>query len=114
MAYIGNVNFDMQVPALAFEYKDKPGVYIGEHEDETTDLNNALLWTNKDLSKPDKKECKEFHLRYEKAHAEMMKKMFGENAIITFKPSEWFKVCNLVDVRISVKKVMAMIEEDNE
>ena len=25
----GYVNMDVQVPALAFEYKDKPGVYIG-------------------------------------------------------------------------------------
>ena len=24
----GYVNMDVQVPALAFEYKDKPGVYI--------------------------------------------------------------------------------------
>lgn len=106
------VNMDIQVPALAFELKDRPGVYLGEYEDETTDLNNALLWTNKDLSKPDKKECKEFHLKYEKMHAEKMKKMFGENAIITFKSSEWFKFCNLVDVHISVRRVMEMMKEE--
>lgn len=108
----GYVNMDVQVPALAFEYKDKPGVYIGEYEDETKDLNSALLWANKDLSKPDKKECKEFYLKYEKMHAEKMKKMFGENAIITFKPSEWFKFCNLVDVHISVRRVMEMMKEE--
>lgn len=108
----GYVNMDIQIPALAFEYKDKPGVYIGEYEDETTDLNNALLWTKKDLSKPDKKECKEFHLKYEKMHAEKMKKMFGENAVINYKPSEWFELCNLVDVHISVKRVMEMMKEE--
>ena len=35
----GYVNMDIQVPALAFEYKDKPGVYIGEYED-------CLLYTS--------------------------------------------------------------------
>lgn len=113
MQNIMNDNLDIQVPALAFEYKDKPGVYIGEYEDETTDLNDALLWTNKDLSKPNKEECKEFHLKLEKAHTERIKRTFGENAIITFKPSKWFEICNLVNVRISLKKVMTMIEEDN-
>ncbi|WP_145447451.1 hypothetical protein [Staphylococcus hominis] len=108
----GYVNMDVQVPALAFEYKDKPGVYISEYMDKTTDLNNALLWANKDLSKPDKKECKEFYLKCEKMHAEKMKQMFGENAIITFKPSEWFEICNLVDVHISVKRVMEMMKEE--
>ena len=108
----GYVNVDIQVPALAFEYKDKPGAYIGEFDGVTTDLNDAILWANKDLSKPDKKECKEFLLKYEKMHAEKMKKMFGENAIITFKPSEWFKFCNLVDVHISVKRVMEMMKEE--
>lgn len=108
----GYINMDVQVPALAFEYKDKPGVYIGEYEDETTDLNDALLWTNKDLSKPNKEECKEFHLKLEKAHTERIKRTFGENAIITFKPSEWFEICNLVDVHISVRKVMEMMEEE--
>lgn len=41
-----------------------------------------------------------------------MKKMFGENAIITFKPSKWFGMCNLVDVHISVRKVMEMMKEE--
>ena len=54
----GYINMDVQVPALAFEYKDKPGAYIGEFDGVTTDLNDAILWANKDLSKPDKKECK--------------------------------------------------------
>lgn len=108
----GYVNMDIQVPALAFELKDRPGVYLGEFDGVTTDLNNALLWTNKDLSKPDKKECKEFHLKYEKMHAEFMKKTFGENAVINYKPSEWFELCNLVDVQISVKRVMEMMKEE--
>ena len=108
----GYVNMDVQIPALAFEYKDKPGVYIGEYEDETTDLNNALLWTNKDLSKPDKEEWKNFYMKTEKKHADFMKKKFGENAVINYKPSEWFELCNLVDVQISVNKVMEMMKEE--
>lgn len=107
----GYVIMDIQVPALAFELKDRPGVYLGEFDGVTTDLNEAILWANKDLSKPDKEECKEFHLKYEKMHAKKMKKMFGENAIITFKPSEWFKFCNLVDVHISVRRFMEMMKE---
>ena len=41
-----------------------------------------------------------------------MKEIFGENAIITFKPSEWFELCNLVDVHINVGKVMEMMKEE--
>lgn len=108
----GYVNMDIQVPALAFEYKDKPGVYIGEYEDETTDLNDAILWANKDLSKPDKEECKNFYMKTEKKHANFMKMTFGENAVINYKPSKWFEMCNLVDVHISVRKVMEMMKEE--
>lgn len=50
----GYVNMDVQVPALAFELKDRPGVYLGEFDGVTTELNDAILWANKDLSKPDK------------------------------------------------------------
>lgn len=112
MQNIKNDNLDIQVPALAFEYKDKPGVYISEYEDETTDLNDAILWANKDLSKPDKEECKNFYMKTEKKHADFMKKKFGENAVINYKPSKWFEMCNLVDVHISVRKVMEMMKEE--
>lgn len=108
----GYVNMDIQVPALAFEFKDRPGVYLGEFDGVTTDLNDAILWANKDLSKPDKEECKNFYMKTEKKHADFMKKTFGENAVINYKPSKWFEMCNLVDVHISVKRVMEMMKEE--
>lgn len=112
MQNIKNDNLDIQVPALAFELKDKPGVYLGEFDGVTTNLNDAILWANKDLTKPDKEECKNFYMKTEKKHADFMKKKFGENAVINYKPSEWFELCNLVDVHISVNKVMEMMKEE--
>lgn len=112
MQYSGYVNMDIQVPALAFELKDRPGVYLGEFDGVTTNLNDAILWVNKDLSKPDKEECKNFYIKTEKKHVDFMKKRFGENAVINYKPSEWFELCNLVDVQISVNKVMEMMKEE--
>ena len=35
----GYVNMDIQVPALAFELKDRPGVYLGEFD-------GCLLYTS--------------------------------------------------------------------
>ena len=51
-------------------------------------------------------------MKTEKKHVDFMKKRFGENAVINYKPSEWFELCNLVDVQISVNKVMEMMKEE--
>lgn len=46
-------------PALAFEHKDESGVYIGEFDGWCQALDEAILFANKDGSKPDKKIAKE-------------------------------------------------------
>ncbi|MFW3611346.1 hypothetical protein ACN9U3_03105 [Staphylococcus caprae] len=102
----------IKFPALAFEFKDKPGVYLGEYGGENTDVEEARLMVYKDGSKPDKEQCKEYYLKREKAEEEFLKNYFGENAINTYKPSEWFKYCNLVDVHISDKKFKEMVFND--
>lgn len=53
-------------PALAFEHKDESGVYIGEFDGWCQALDEAILFANKDGSKPDKKIAKEIFLREEK------------------------------------------------
>lgn len=45
-------------PALAFEHKDESGVYIGEFEGWCQDLDEAILFANKDGSKPIKRKLK--------------------------------------------------------
>ncbi|HCZ0884534.1 TPA: hypothetical protein SGV36_000431 [Staphylococcus aureus] len=55
-------------PALAFENKDKAGLYIGLLDAWCQDPDEAILYVNKDGSKPDKKKAKEFFLIREKCH----------------------------------------------
>ena len=50
-------------PALAFEFKDKPGKYIANYPGETTDLEETLLFANVEGSKPDKDKCIAFYLK---------------------------------------------------
>ncbi|MEB6612104.1 hypothetical protein [Staphylococcus pasteuri] len=108
----GTTRASIKFPALAFEYKDKPGVYIREHGGETTNIEDAFLMVYEDGSKPDKEQCKEYFFKREKEEDEFLKKQFGENAINNYKPSEWFKHCNLIDVYISSKKFKEMISND--
>ncbi|MCE3022563.1 hypothetical protein [Staphylococcus pasteuri] len=105
-------NENKKFPALAFEYKDKPGVYLGEYGGGTKNVEEAHLMVYKDGSKPDKEQAKEYYLKREKTEEEFLKERFGENAINNYKPSEWFKHCNLVDVYISSKKFKEMIFND--
>lgn len=53
-------------PALAFENKDKAGLYIGLLDAWCQDPDEAILYVNKDGSKPDKKKAKEIILIREK------------------------------------------------
>ncbi|WP_436883925.1 hypothetical protein [Mammaliicoccus sciuri] len=99
-------------PALAFEFKDKPRTYIASYPGETNDLEESLLFANTDGSKPDKDECKEFYLAQEKAQSDFLIKTFGENAINNYRPSEWFKHCNLVEVEISEDIFNQLLERE--
>lgn len=97
-------------PALAFEFKDKPGTYIANYPGETTDIEETLLFANTDGSKPDKDECKKVYLEQEKTQSDFLIKTFGENAINNYRPSEWFKYCNLVEVEISEETFNQLLE----
>lgn len=99
-------------PALALEFKDKPGTYIANYPGETDDLEEALLFTNIDGSKPDKDKCKSFYLAEEKVKAEFMIKNFGENAINNYRPSKWFKYCDLVEVEITQEIFNQLLEDE--
>ncbi|PTK16737.1 hypothetical protein [Mammaliicoccus sciuri] len=99
-----------KIPALAFEFKDKPRTYIANYPGETTDLEEILLFANVDGSKPDKDKCKAFYLEQEKEQADFLIKKFGENAINNYRPSEWFKYCNLVEVEISEETFNQLLE----
>ncbi|WP_113583782.1 hypothetical protein [Staphylococcus aureus] len=99
-------------PALAFEHKDESGVYIGEFDGWCQDLDEAILFANKDGSKADKKKAKEIFLREEKNLSDILKERYGEDAIQNYRPSEWFKTCNLVDVEISEEKFKELLNND--
>ncbi|EMY5640345.1 hypothetical protein AAYT91_002673, partial [Staphylococcus pseudintermedius] len=47
-----------KIPALAFEFKDRPGVYIDDFDGETTNVEEAVLYALKTGKKPDKEEAK--------------------------------------------------------
>ncbi|MFO3694303.1 hypothetical protein WER97_11405 [Staphylococcus felis] len=100
------------IPALAFEFKDRPGTYIDEFGGETTNVEEAFLHVLKTKEKPDKEEAKKHFLEYGKFHKQQLLKMFGENAINNFDTEKWFELCNLVDVQISEEKFKEMLEND--
>lgn len=100
------------IPALAFEFKDRPGVYIAEFGEETTNVEEAVLYALKTKEKPDKEEAKNYYLECGKNHKQQLFEAFGENAINNFDTEKWFKFCNLVDVQISGEKFEEMLEND--
>lgn len=91
-------------PAIVLRYKEMPSLYIGEGDYDTKDINEAFMYVTEDGSTPDKERCKEVLLREEKFYRQAFTEAFGENAIINFRPSEWFKLCDLVIVEISKEK----------
>ncbi len=44
--------------------------------------------------------------------SDILKKRYGEDAIQNYRPSEWFKTCNLVDVEISEEKFKELLNND--
>lgn len=100
-----------QYPALAFEYKYQQGVYLGKYGGETSQVEEAHLIVYKDGRKPNKERVKEYYLKKEEVEEEDLKKQFGNNVINNYKPSEWFKYCDLVDVQISEEKFKELIEK---
>ncbi|MFL4616154.1 hypothetical protein ACJ5HV_13245, partial [Staphylococcus aureus] len=62
--------------------------------------------------KPDKKKAEEIFLREEKNLSDILKERYGEDAIQNYRPSEWFKTCNLVDVEISEEKFKELLNND--
>ncbi|EGQ0302303.1 TPA: hypothetical protein I1715_001250 [Staphylococcus pseudintermedius] len=101
-----------KIPALAFEFKDRLGVYIDEFDGETTNVEEAVLYALKTGKKPDKEEAKKHFLEIGKFHKQQLLKMFGENAINNFDTEKWLELCNLVDVQISEEKFKEMLEND--
>ncbi|HEC2224394.1 TPA: hypothetical protein R1948_002027 [Staphylococcus delphini] len=100
------------IPALAFEFRDRPGVYIAEFDGETTNVEEAVLYALKTKEKPDKEEAKKHFLEIGKFHKQQLLEKFGENAINNFDTEKWFELCNLVDVQISEEKFEEMLEND--
>ncbi|CAG9978547.1 hypothetical protein SA3056_SA3056_02252 [Staphylococcus aureus] len=98
-------------PALAFENKDKAGLYIGLLDAWCQDPDEAILYVNKDGSKPDKKKAKEIILIREKNYSDLLKEVCGEENR-NCKPSEWFEICNLVDVEISEERFKEMFNNE--
>lgn len=87
--------------ALAYEYKDRPGVYIGDGKMETTNVEHAFLYIAEDGNTPDIEECKELAKVKEEEHEEILTSKYGKATIINFKPYQWLEFCNLVEVEIS-------------
>lgn len=44
--------------------------------------------------------------------SDILKERYGEDAIQNYRPSEWFKTCNLVDVEISEEKFKELLNND--
>jgi len=61
-------------PGLAYEFKDRPGIYIGNENFETENVNDAFLYVNKDGSKPDIQECIEQAKEQEDRHRRNLEK----------------------------------------
>ncbi|HHW5060912.1 hypothetical protein ACEUW3_07665 [Staphylococcus pseudintermedius] len=100
------------IPALAFEFKDRPGVYIGTFDGETTNIEEAVVYALKTGKKPDKEKAKNYYLELGKLHKKQLLEEFGENAINNFDTEKWFELCNLVDVQISEEHFREMLEND--
>ncbi|EOG9018943.1 hypothetical protein ACLKN0_001965, partial [Staphylococcus pseudintermedius] len=81
------------IPALAFEFKDRPGVYIAEFDGETTNVEEAVLYVLKTKKKPEKEKAKEYFLERGRIHKNQLLEMFGENAINNFDTEKWLELC---------------------
>ncbi|MDK3882524.1 hypothetical protein O0C98_04260 [Staphylococcus pseudintermedius] len=100
------------IPALAFEFKDRPGVYIGVFDGETTNIEEAVVYALKTRKKPDKEKAKNYWLECGKKHKQLLFEEFGENAINNFDTEKWFELCNLVDVQILEEHFREMLENE--
>lgn len=87
-------------PALAYEFKGSVGVYIGNDNFETQDLNEAFLYVNKDGTKPNKSEIIEQAKQQEENHKKYLESKFEKVAVMNYKPYTWLEYCNLVEVEI--------------
>ncbi|WP_433912335.1 hypothetical protein [Staphylococcus sp. LKG3-3] len=87
-------------PALAYEFKDRPGVYISDDNFETQDLSQAFLYVNNDGSKPNKAEIIEIAKKQEENHKKYLESKFEKVAVMNYKPYTWLEYCDLVEVEI--------------
>ncbi|KTT82705.1 hypothetical protein RSA37_11755 [Mammaliicoccus sciuri] len=88
-------------PALAFEFKDKPGTYIDAYGlDTTTDAEKAFAFVRKDGKKLIESEVIELAKESEIEYTNYMESL-GEHIKFWFKPHSWLEYCNLVEVEIS-------------
>lgn len=88
-------------PALACEFKDRPGVYISSDEGETQNISDAFLYIRKDGLTPDIAECLERAKTDEENHKKYLNSRFEKVEVNNYQPYTWLEHCNLVEVEIS-------------
>lgn len=97
-------------PALAYEFKDRTGVYISDDNFETQDLNEAFLYVDKDGIKPNKSEIIEQAKQQEENHKKYLESKFEKVAVMNYKPYTWLEYCNLVEVEINADTFSLIVE----
>lgn len=98
--------------ALAYELKDKPGNYITKDEPgDTTNVEYAFLYVNRDGTKPNKKDFIKYARLLEFEHRKMLEREFKVVAVNNFTPYKWLEHCNLVEVEISEETFNEILED---
>ena len=98
--------------ALAYEFKDRPGVYISRDDFETQNINDAFLYVRGDGLKPDKSKIIEQAKENEENHKKMLENKYEKVAVMNYKPYTWLEYCDLVEVEINESRFHSILEDE--